>query len=793
MQNYDFSTLNSTDFEKLVCDLLNRKAQKSSQSIWFHSFKPGKDRGIDLLYSTRANDYEIVVQVKHFVNSSYATLIRTLKNVERAKVDVLKPQSYVFVTSQRLSVINKKEIQSIFSPYIKSLDDVIGQDDLNDILRQNADIEEQHFKLWFSSSVALRKIMNYKYAGRADEYQENVLKRKLRLFVKTKELFKAEEILLNNKFLIITGEPGVGKTTLSDILVYKHISKDFELMVVQDSIGEVEEVIRDDDSKQLFYFDDFLGHTYAEIQKSRAAESILLKLIRRIEKASNKYLILNTRKFILTSMIEESERFRNFKPLRGESKIEISSYSYGVKRKMLDNHLFESDIPSNLVEVVKRYSFVICNHRSFSPRHLEFFTSNLHIGNFTETEFEKYIIDNLNNPKDIWGHAYTEQITDYDRLLLNTLYSLRGATSNERLKNAFNNRLEYEVKYNNYRKPLKAYEKSLKNLDGGFIDVDPSLRWQRISFINPSLEDFLNNEIKDNNTEIHRILMSSNDIYQWLFIYEPFKCPRKNIDSQLVYYFKSNFYKFVQANDYEQLYMAAIFITYCEEKISETTERILFSIRNWDFLAGGRNHYHVEFLKFLRYNTYARELISQFSRKFFYNTLLSVSNVYEIEDMIYLLGAYKFDMVEIREILDRDSEAYEIIIDVDDYLIEIMEEEISYQYEQLHYNDIEDSHQEGIQEIINIVELIKDSINPDFEVEYNSLVVKDWNEIAHNNLMNNLVFGYKPTPEDYDDFFDENIDYEYAEEYDYHQERRESLIRVPQNFEIDELSDDLPF
>lgn len=101
----------------------------------------------------------------------------------------------------------------------------------------------------------------------------------------------------------------------------------------------------------FFCFDDFLGHTQAEIVKSKSAETSLLKIITRIEKAKNKFLILNTRKFILNTFLEESERFRFFAPLRSEEKIELQSYSYGAKRRMLDNHIGESELNIEHIDV----------------------------------------------------------------------------------------------------------------------------------------------------------------------------------------------------------------------------------------------------------------------------------------------------------------------------------------------------------------------------------------------------------------------------------------------------------
>lgn len=84
MANYDFSTLNCNDLEELVCDLLN--LSKSDDLVKYRTFKEGKDKGIDFLYSTEINNYEHVGQVKHYYRSGYDQMISVLKKSESLKV-----------------------------------------------------------------------------------------------------------------------------------------------------------------------------------------------------------------------------------------------------------------------------------------------------------------------------------------------------------------------------------------------------------------------------------------------------------------------------------------------------------------------------------------------------------------------------------------------------------------------------------------------------------------------------------------------------------------------------------
>lgn len=97
MNNYDFSTLNDNEFEQLVLELLNAR-----YNLKLQGFKSGKDKGIDLRFSTPSNNNEIIVQVKRFIKSSFSQLKQVLKE-EYKKVERLAPSRYIVVTSLPLS------------------------------------------------------------------------------------------------------------------------------------------------------------------------------------------------------------------------------------------------------------------------------------------------------------------------------------------------------------------------------------------------------------------------------------------------------------------------------------------------------------------------------------------------------------------------------------------------------------------------------------------------------------------------------------------------------------------
>lgn len=793
MSNYDFSTLGPLDFEQLACDLLNASYEKCDLGGSFRTFRPGRDKGIDLLLSTSTSNYEIIGQVKHYVKSTVSKLIYDLRKTERDKVFQLKPNRYVFVTSLELNPQNKLDVKEIFHPFIVSVDNIYGRQDLNILLRSNRNIEENHYKLWFSSTIVLNKILNYKFQGRQKEFTDKVLKRKFRLFVETVNFRKAKYILNENKFIIITGEPGVGKSTLSDMMIYDFIKNDYQLNIIYDDIKEIEINLIDDDSKQVFYYDDFLGHTQAEIVKSKSAENALIRIISRIENLNNKFLILNTRKFILTSFLDESERFRRFNPLRSEAKIELQSYSYGVKRRILDNHILESDLNIEQVEVIEKLAPKLCQHNNFTPRIIEFFTGE-RVLNLNASDYESFILDNLENPKEIWNHAYTFQINDYERFLLNTLYSLKSEAIKKDLEEAYNCRLNYEVEHNNYSKPLNSYKDSLRRLNNGFVAINDRYIFidnefenkeilTIIGFINPSLEDFLKHSIHNNEPEIERILFGSKFIKQWYFFYTPYVTCKTNISKSLLNFFAKNSYNYaLDIDKFNNLYLIAIFQFYFNDISSnQTVIDTLLMIKDWNFLRSDDNtkFYSKKFLNNVKSISELNRTISNFDSDFFFYSLINEDTLDSFLELFQLISKhYEF---EIENNLIRNSEYNTFLFDRLTYLFE---REVEDQYNFLNTINTElNVHLDIAFKLEQNEKFISNSIFSSFVINLDIFRTQDWNYRASINLTetNNYINNNGKIISDYDIYADQIFLYNEEDEYS------KDYLFENQNMSLDDL------
>jgi len=235
--NYTFSTLNDKEFEQICRDLLNAEF-----NLGLQAFKVGKDGGIDLRRSTPKYNNDIIVQAKHYVGSEFAQLKHSLlKEDVVATVKQLSPNRYIICTSLALSPQQKDILKNGLSPYVLSSNDIFAQDDLNELLGKHSEIEKKYFKLWFSSVEVLNTVLFNAVESRT-KYHLQQIEKKISFYVITKKLDLALSILQKEKLLLITGQPGIGKTTLADIILFERAKKGVKIYKVE-NIREAEDVI----------------------------------------------------------------------------------------------------------------------------------------------------------------------------------------------------------------------------------------------------------------------------------------------------------------------------------------------------------------------------------------------------------------------------------------------------------------------------------------------------------------------------------------------------------------------
>ena len=98
------------------------------------------------------------------------------------------------------------------------------------------------------------RLINNAIKGRSEHELEQIQRRSYR-YVQTETYGQALSILKSNHVLIISGEPGIGKTTLAENICLYFSSKGYEFIDIEDSLSEAENVYTRG-KKQIYYFQD---------------------------------------------------------------------------------------------------------------------------------------------------------------------------------------------------------------------------------------------------------------------------------------------------------------------------------------------------------------------------------------------------------------------------------------------------------------------------------------------------------------------------------------------------------
>lgn len=506
----NYANLNDMEFESLCRDIMERML-----GVSLRRFGPGRDGGVDL--ADNVDGKGIVVQVKHYQSSTPEKLIRSLKK-ELSNVRRLSPRQYYICCSRMLSAANINELYLYFQNYMGSDRNIITLNEIDDFLKKkdNRDILKKHFKLWLDDTGILQELRNddifvdcEAFLDDADELHK--------LFVQTKAFDNALKVLENDQTLCIIGDPGVGKSITSKMLVLYYAAQGYRVRYTTNvsDLGVLKSAIRNDpESQEIILLDDCFGQAYFEMKSTQSSE--LISLIKFVKKRKNKVLILNSR---VTIFQEAQQRQRDLVQSleRNDFRVhvlDINKLSDEEKAKILYNHLAFSGIPNEYFEDIRtnqRY-WQIIKHRNYNPRIIEYVCNPKRYQSVSPSNFYQLFKKHLDDPKEMWKDEYEDRLKPEDRILLQTIYSLTATTVNASLvRQCFNRRI---VNIPTIDKTVDQFNRSLSRLNEGFIRILDNNGNKDISMQNPSVNDFLDGRLLCNNAERADLLSSICTVYQ---------------------------------------------------------------------------------------------------------------------------------------------------------------------------------------------------------------------------------------------------------------------------------------
>lgn len=487
MSEYDFLPLSPADLEDLVRDLL-----QAELGARLESFASGRDRGIDLRH---ANDRgsSLIVQCKHYARSGFDALLRDLAKKELPKIRSLNPSRYLLATSVRMTPDRKSRLIQTLRPYVLEPADILGCEDLNNLLGRHSEVEARHHKLWLTSHAVMTKVL-HNASFLQTEMERNAIRRRLSLYVQTAAFGRATDILDAFNYCIISGIPGIGKTTLAETLIVSLIEQGYELVVATSDILEALNQLRDE--KQVIYYDDFLGHSSLGEKMGKNEDRSLIRLITEVRRRRSRKLILTTREYILAQAKRTYELLNDDRIEVGKCIVDLADYTRYDRAKILYNHLFFFEVPEpNIAALLadRRYREIV-DHPNFSPRIVEWMTSSLSIAGLAPSDYADEFVANLTSPQRLWRHAFDEQIGSDARQLLYVLGSFASDCPLECLGTVHRAMLSDASVGDRERR----FRDALKEILGTFVESSRHGKEHWIGFHNPSIADFVRQDLASN-------------------------------------------------------------------------------------------------------------------------------------------------------------------------------------------------------------------------------------------------------------------------------------------------------
>ncbi|MGL5655516.1 MAG: hypothetical protein ACRCXY_01600 [Fusobacteriaceae bacterium] len=502
---YNFNNLNDYEFEILCKNILERALNKK---LFF--FPRGKDGGIDI--SDGEKKHKIIAQVKHYSQSKFSALLASLKK-EASRIEEKEIDFYYVMTSLSLTLKNKEEIVSLFPKTMPNIEYIWDAIPINEFLEkeENFDIVQKNFKLWLCSSQIISLILNQSMFLDCEELRFDIEEESI-FFVETSSYRESKIILENSNILILTGGPGVGKSTISKMLLLYFLSNQYKIKyTTNNNLSEIKaNLSRDTAQKEIILLDDFLGQHYLKMDEKQPNE--LKTLISFVEKSPNKKLIMNSRITILNEATSSFIKFKELIEKKDVSKhiIDIEKISPIEKAHILYNHLFFNNLPSDYFNEIKSNEnyLKIINHKNYNPRIIEYVTKEYRYKQIKSFQYFAYIINNLDNPLDVWEDEFRNRLEEVDRSLMYTLYSLTDTEiDDEILCTVYNESLiskKNDLTLNTYQTVLKRLNESLLK-----IYYCSQQKTKKIKCVNPSINDYMKTCLKNNKNLQEDIIKNS--------------------------------------------------------------------------------------------------------------------------------------------------------------------------------------------------------------------------------------------------------------------------------------------
>ena len=321
------------------------------------------------------------------------------------------------------------------------------------------------------------------------------------LYVTTEIYLTALKKVIDLGYILISGNPGTGKTRTSEMIALKYAGTNEYEMHYLYGLNGIEcllNQIKTAHGKHFVLIDDCMGQAVFDLTKED--ENSLQKLISIAKFHQGEIKLILCSRIKVLEDVKTHRIYENCLDSMIKSKriVYTDELSRREKALILRNHVFGRTDAQHYkdIGIKERRCLKIVDHNPFIPRVIDHITRNYKKeDNLADGSFFKRIIDGLNNPSSVWKSIYEDDRSTPKaaRLLLKAIFSLTHLNCDEtECRRVFDVFVEEEFSRD---LTFNLWESALLSLNGSMIKREFSNGKGKIGFIDPSIHDFLENSV----------------------------------------------------------------------------------------------------------------------------------------------------------------------------------------------------------------------------------------------------------------------------------------------------------
>lgn len=526
---FSFEFLDSADFEFLAKDIAERES-----GIKLTCYTAGRDGGIDAddFYQDDAGNPSVILQAKHMEKTNNKTV---LKNQLKAFFEKIASYGYnnpriMIFTSMPLTRKNQIEIKKDGSDKGFSSVDVFDKIKICELLEEskNYDILRKNFKLWIAHTEVLNQFLNQDQFIDCEQFLIDA-ENQSSLFVQTSLYDHALTCLENDRLILIVGDPGTGKTTMTKMLALASAADGYTVRYSSDNDAQkIKRVMAADGGlKEVVILDDFLGQRVLDVTGNGLKN--ITSLVSYVKRNENKRLILNSRFTILNEAKHNSDDFlRLIGKMRNSIRVVNSNELSDLdKARVLRSNLKYWNVPTeyisgltrsvnsrtidrgdgkqrqNAIDGTPRYLKIV-QHHNYNPRIIEYVCRKEIYENVVSDSYFDLIRGHLNEPKEVWADEFDRRLPVEDRYVMFTLFSLTDKEiDHDSLRCAFQKVIYSSESMDSSRNLLGP---AIGRLTGTILRKRIADQEIWYSVINPSVNDYIASFLREADAQATRII-----------------------------------------------------------------------------------------------------------------------------------------------------------------------------------------------------------------------------------------------------------------------------------------------